>query len=94
MTRVEEEGRVHSASQVQLALLEGKYRGVDAVFDDVARVYRDVAQAAPNGQRPELAAAKLCVQLCHEVMEDAATSVGVSFEHFVEAQKTFSLAVS
>ena len=42
----------------------------EAVFDDVARVYRDSAQAAKDSKDPELLSSALCVQLCFEVMED------------------------
>ena len=61
---------------VKEALLRGRYRRVDAVFDDIARVYRDAARAADKPNDSALSAAKLCVQLCLEVMEDAASSVG------------------
>ena len=61
---------------VQRTLMKNGYRRVEAVFDDVARVYRDSAQAAKDQRDPDLLPASLCVQLCFEVMEDAATSVG------------------
>ena len=50
--------------------MKNAYRRVEAVFDDVARVYRDSAQAAKDGKDPELLSSALCVQLCFEVMED------------------------
>ena len=55
---------------IQRALMKNAYRRVEAVFDDVARVYRDSAQAAKDGKDPELLSSALCVQLCFEVMED------------------------
>jgi hypothetical protein len=65
---------------IQRSLMKNAYRRVEAVFDDVARVYRDSAQAAKDGKDPELLSSALCVQLCFEVMEDAATSVGAGAE--------------
>ena len=55
---------------IQRSLMKNAYRRVEAVFDDVARVYRDSAQAAKDGKDPELLSSALCVQLCFEVMED------------------------
>jgi hypothetical protein len=53
---------------IQRALMKNAYRRVEAVFDDVARVYRDSAQSAKDGKDPELLSSALCVQLCFEVM--------------------------